>query len=590
MSKTVNAKLYRIHESIIDDRDNNEELIGEIITNYHSKSGNEFIEVKLIEELEGAGMKAKLFVFSTKNKPAYWQEFLSGIAESQEDLEILKTQYSSFVLFLYDHEIIYATSKGYYGHFLLEEYIDEFFGLEVLSRLINKSTTEIRRIEERGVFGIEVGAMRFFRENFNLASDDDFGKIYKTMLASFDEEDFGKLGVTQKKSNIKKLLITGSGSLEISSKFSFKELINRVLKIRDLLKTEGVEFNQFYRVPSAQLNPIKNKLNDSLLQNAYKAYTDETTIDFYSPNVLDYLRSTEVQFIDSSGITYEVQYCSSKKYVEIIKELVDNLIIDATDEETFTMSLQQSYGQYRYNEDSPYSAEISLDNWVCGETELDDKKYFKLDGTWYLYRDTLDIYLNNFFESYPFSDLCPPTSLEPWISKSEGKYNEEYKLKEGYIVTDRSYLKHIEMADLIKIDDDAIYLYHVKRGLGQDTRALINQIANAARLLTYHKDEPDNTGLKLYYKSIINKHYGGLEIEFKAEGKTVSMSEEDFINLFKSGKKFKFVFAYGSNSSEEIKNEIIKSESRIAKLSLIYIIRDIRRTDFQILFERIKTD
>ena len=146
------------------------------------------------------------------------------------------------------------------------------------------------------------------------------------------------------------------------------------------------------------------------------------------------------------------------------------------------------------------------------------------------------------------------------------------------------------MADLIKVTDNELVFYHVKQGLGQDTRALINQIANAARFLTYFKDEENNQSLRTYYTSICNKHYDGNEIIINYEGVPTMISENDFINLFKSNRKFTFVFAYGSDSEMLIKDEIIASQSRIAKLSLIYIIRDIKRTDFTLLFERIPTE
>lgn len=588
MSKTVNAKLYKIQDSIVQENDDNKALIKEIVNAYSEKTGNEFSEIELSENVIIDKWNSSLFVYTTENKPPYWQEFLSSIVSNQDDLENIQIQYSSFVLFVYDNETIFVISKGYYGHFLIEEHIDTFFGMEVLSRLVNKSSTEIKQIEERGLFGSELGAQRFFRENHNLAFEDDFGKIYKAMLASIEENDFKKLGITQKKISTKKLSITGGSSLEISSNFTYKELVNRIIKIKALLQIDGVEFNQFYRLPSSELRTIKENLINALLEYAFECYQNGNPIDFYSPNIFNYLRSIETQFYNNEGVCDNIKFCSSVSYNEIMASLVEKGLINDETQKTFIDSLKRTYGQYTATEGGIYSTGVSLDSWFCGEVDFNGKKYFKLDGAWYLYRNSLDEHLNLFFQEFAFEDFAPANALKSWTEKNEGLYNESFKNKNGFIVGDRAYLNLIEMADIIEITDDKLYLHHVKKGLGQDTRSLISQINNAARYLTYFKDEENNAGLKSYYKSISNKHYNGNEITLNQKGTIINVSEENFIQLFKT-KKIVFVFVYCSDSLLSIKEEIIATNSRIAKLALVYIIRDIARTGFELLFERIRT-
>lgn len=589
MPKTVNAKLYKIQDSIVQEKGNNELLIAEIIQAYSDKSGNDFSEIVLSDNSNINEWSAKLYVFTTEVKPPYWQEFLSQIVEDVEDLNNIQIQYSSFLLFTYDKESIFVISKGYYGHFLIEEFIDTFFGMDVLSRLVNKSSTEIKQIEERAMFGTELGSQRYFRENYNLAFEDDFGKIYKTMLASIEEGDFTKLGIKQKRTTTKKLSITGSSSLEISSNFTYNELIDRIIKIKEVLQIDGVEFNQFYRLPSSALNPIKNDLNNTLLKYAYLCYKNEENIDFYSPNIFPYLRSIETQFYNEEGLTYNIEFCSSVGFNNIMALLVEHELINDSSEDLFIESLKNTVGQYRSTDQELFSNPISLDTWICGEIDFDGKKYFKLDNSWYLYRNSLDEHLNLFFQNFDFENHLPLDLLKCWTEESEGVYNESFKNNQDFIVGDRTYLKLIEMADLIKVTSERIYFYHIKKGLGQDTRVLINQINNAARYLTYFKDEEDNAGLRSYYQSISNKHYNGNAITLNDKGNLSEISEENFIELFKSGRKFTFVFAYSSDSMLSIREEIINSQSRIAKLSLVYIIRDMKRTDFDLLFERIST-
>lgn len=588
MSETVNSKLYKIQDFLIKEKNNNEELIQSIIDNYIDKSGNEFIEIMLSEKIKIDGWKAKLYVYTTDNKLPHWYDFLKSIVNNEDDLEDIQIQYSSFVLFVYDKESIFVISKGYYGHFLLDDYIEPFFGMDVLSRLVNKSSTEIKQIEERGLFGIELGAQRFFRENYNLAFDDDFGKIYKAMLASINEDDFSKLGIIKKRTSTQKLSINGSSSLEISSKFNYDELIKRLIKIKELLDLEGVEFNQFYRLPYSSISPIIKELSSALISYSYQCLKESKNIDFFSPDIFEYLRSIETQFYNEDGLVKDIEFCSSVSYIEIMNLLIKAELIDDTSLETYTHSLKNTYGRFRNIEAGEFSRRTSLDSWICGEVEFKAQKYFKLDGSWYIYRTSLDEYLNRYFANINFSDLKPTYLLEPWKGgNNEDEYNEDYKKIESFILGDKVYLNNIEMFDIMRIINDEIYLYHVKKGLGQDTRVLINQINNAARFLTFSQDEEYKEGLRIYYKNISKKHYNENEISIIKEGALKVISEEDFVQLFDKKKKIYFVFAYASENNKTVTEEIINTRSRIAKLSLVYILRDIKRMDFPLLIEKI---
>lgn len=149
MSERVNAKLYKIQDLIVEEKSDSDALIRIMLDAYSQKSGNHFIEIQLRTDLYNDEYNSKLFVFSTPQKIPEWYEFLTSIVLNKMGLDNLKAKYSSFILFIYDNNRIYAVTKGYHGHHLLEEYIDKFFGLEVLSRLVDKSVTEIKQIEER---------------------------------------------------------------------------------------------------------------------------------------------------------------------------------------------------------------------------------------------------------------------------------------------------------------------------------------------------------------------------------------------------------------------------------------------------------
>lgn len=602
MSDKVNAKLYKLQDNLIQIHGNSENFINSIIEIYNDKTNRIFKSINLREDLnqivsvddEGINYSynAKLFVLNTEEKKPDWIDFASTIAEDNDELNKFKNRYSSFLLFVYDENNVFVISKGYYGHHLLGEYIDIFFGIEILSRLIDKSSTEIRQIEDRALFGSELGSQRFFRENYSLAYDDDFGKIYKSMLASIREEDFIKLGIVKKRDTTKQVSISGSSSLEISTNFSYRELLNRITKIKQLLLTDGVDFNHFYRVPQQELTSIRENLNEEIIKMAYSQYLSNEDVDFYHPEIFEYLSASTTQFINRDLATHvEIEMSSSKKFKDLIDE-IGNDLIDVSTEGNFVNSLINTFGSYKLNEESNFINETSLSKWISGEVEYNGKKYFKVDNQWYTYKNNLDNTLNERFRSFNFEAIKPLDALKDWdftISPSEGLFNESFISETGFIVTDRTYMSNIEISDLIKITDNELFFYHVKKGLGQDMRVLSNQIINASRYLKFAIDEEVSTSLSNYFNSIKNKHYEGGNIKYiNTDGDTIELDEANFIALLKSNKKINFVFVYATNSALSINDEIINTNSRIAKLSLIYTIRDMKKTDFEFLIERIK--
>jgi uncharacterized protein (TIGR04141 family) len=601
MSNKVNAKLYKLQDSLIPIYNGTENLINTIVELYNDKTGHDFKNIALKEDINqiitideeenSYSYNAKLFVLNTEEKTPDWINFANTITLDDKELEGFKNRYSSFLLFVYDEDSVFAISKGYYGHHLLGEHIDIFFGMEILSRLIDKSSTEIRQIEDRALFGSELGAQRFFRENYSLAYDDDFGKIYKSMLASIKEEDFAKLGIVKKRETTRQVSISGSSSLEISTNYDYKELLNRITKIKRLLLTNGEDFNQFYRVPQKELSLIRDNLGEEIIKMAYKKYLDSEEVDFYHPEIFEYLSSSVTEFTNQDiGTSVEIEMSSSKRFKDLIDEIGED-IIDISSEENFSNSLINTYGSYKLNEGSNYIKPVSLNKWISGEVEFNGKKYFKVDNQWYAYKDSLDILLNERFNNTNFESLAPIIKLKDWDrneNPSEGLFNESFITTPGYIVTDRTYMSHIEVSDLIRVTDKELFFYHVKKGLGQDMRVLSNQIINASRYLKFAIDETENNSLSSYFTSISNKYYESGNIKYiETDGNEIELDLDGFIGLMKSNRKINFVFVYATNSNLTINQEIINTDSRIAKLSLIYTLRDMKRTDFDFLIERI---
>jgi len=589
MSNRVNAKLYKIQDVIVENLGDSEEIIDQMILEYYNKSGNQFRSIQLQNAIANNEYNSKLFIYATEAKIPHWLNFLNGIVDNEEELNELEAKYSAFILFVYNDRRIYAITKGYYGRHIMDESLDKFFGLDVLSKLVDKNVTEIRKLEERGVFGSVLGAERFFREDYNLAYEDDFGKIYRAMLASIDEEHFARLGIVKKREDTTRVSISGGSSFEVSTNFDYDELIQRISQIEELLQTPGVQFNQFYRLTSGELRAIEDNLNLELIKMAYDAYINGNSVDFYHPDIFKYTKATIVWF-DILGSHIEIPLGHSFGYIATMNRLVQEDVIDSSTEANFIESMENCVGGFAIDEDIAYSNEKSLNKWISGEIEFDGNRFFKLDNQWYRYREGFNDYLNNHLGNLNFDLLAPPFGLNDWnfnVHGTEGAYNANYKEVENFIVADTAFLYYLEICDLIRITDNNIYLYHVKKGLGRDLRVLANQIINGSRVLTNAIGEGNNEALELYYNAISNKQYDNNVLQYlKEDGTEEIVNLDNFINLFKT-RKISFVFAYSSNSQLEINDEITSTNSRIAKLSLLYCIRDMKNYDFDFLIERI---
>ena len=584
MSNRVNAKLYRFESTLIREQDDIPRFIQHMVTEYYSKSGNEFKRIPLNDGISEGNIRARLYCYTSEPRNPEWKDFLNEIVKDENSLDELQNQYTSFILFIFTDDFMYAITRGYYGHHLIAEYIESLFGLNVLSKLVDKSSSTIKQLEQRAVFGMELGAERFFRESFNLSYEDDFGKIYKKMLTAIDEEDFDKLGIVKKRDNTTSVSVEGSASLDLSSRFEYTELLKRVEKIEELLQTEGITFNQFYEIPYKQLNQIKPFLKEELVFTSFNAFHNDNHFDFYHPNVFAYLGTSDVLFENHQRSFQLRNRPSNFDFLSIMELLIGQDLVDVSDRDKFKESMINCKGSYFDNKTEQFINPRSLVDWLNAEINLGDENYFKIDEKWYKYQQGFDEYLKGKLEVQNWNDLILKGTLLKMKSESEGEYNFRHKSEKNLmIVGDTVSIKYLELFDLMRIEENDIYIYHVKLGLSRDMRVVINQLQNANRLLI---SESTDDLLSTVYERISRNIYKSEEITYMEDGTEKVLSEVEFIQQIKD-KTIHIVLAYSSSSDLPIMEEIIKSGSRVAKLSLLYCIWKMASSKHRLHIERI---
>jgi hypothetical protein len=140
---------------------------------------------------------------------------------------------------------------------------------------------------------------------------------------------------------------------------------------------------------------------------------------------------------------------------------------------------------------------------------------------------------------------------------------------------DRVIIDSIELADVIYIQDDIIYLCHVKYGFSTEMRELYSQIISSARRLKNDLKDESNQYLRAIYAQLATN------------GRAVGLTDEQFIQLFKN-RKIKYVMSITSHlANRSVITDIERYSSNIAKLSLIQCFTEMRTEYYDMEIELI---
>jgi uncharacterized protein (TIGR04141 family) len=158
-------------------------------------------------------------------------------------------------------------------------------------------------------------------------------------------------------------------------------------------------------------------------------------------------------------------------------------------------------------------------------------------------------------------------ALDTYNHRGEGKYNESYIGKDNWLVADRVFMSNVEIADLFYWKDGKFYIVHNKLGFGVTVRDVCSQILNSMSIVN-RMDKPQ---LKDYYQRIIGRYY---------KGKTPSISQDDFVDLFFKTNAKDIIFVIGYAQKEPVKET---TRSNIAKFEAVKLCNtDRKQFDFSL--------
>lgn len=586
----VNPKVYKIdknHRQLVNYKDTESLCIGLIKSSmFRYNVGFKLEENDYIVNTED-DLWFFLYVFKTEDEHSKWKDFLPKNFISQTDFKEAKI---SLLLFIEFQEQLYCIIGGS-SFRIIQPYLVDNFGIEIYSRILNPEDDELLSIRTRSITGKIAATSNYYKNNFKLIDHIKFGTLpTEISLKLSDQNDyFGFLN--EEKAN-SKVQIEVSNSLKFRKIITFEQFKRIVKEVKYIEELEKSNYLSTYE-KVVDSNYIETTLKESLIKRIYKDRVDtyKSTISPLDKFYFEFCHSSKLEQFYEADYFELLEKAEDKKqhcfktlndrgriYYEVIVRAIDKFSENITYDQFKFFLLGVRVRSYK-NDNKKYLTSDMFIHHFNTELEIDDNPFFLLDNNWYFLQDSFLKDLNSNCERI-LKNYKAPNSLitKKWdlaVNNTEKKYNLLYKDLEGYLVFDTIAIEGIELCDILKYDNQNVYLIHVKRGFDSSMRELYNQLILSARRVEEARSSKDKEYLKRCYKALEKKNHNDEMMTF-----------EEFVSLF--DKNIKYVMAFSNNSSNErIEDNLKKIKSSIAKFSVIQSSSEMRANYFELLFTQI---
>ncbi|MDF3026614.1 MAG: hypothetical protein K0S23_921 [Fluviicola sp.] len=530
----------------------------------HLRQNNKTFKEK---DFQLVDFEVKLIVIESDDKDSEWSEFFPS-----EYIEDISLQYKmpSLVLLISTEVGIYSVVGGAFYQYVLP-FLDNSYGLNTYSRIMNPIQDRIITINTRGVTGLRAGMKEQFKDNYRIMDYIKFGKIPTELKIRLSNETADLYFDQFLTSRSPQIILSISSGFNINKKLSFIELGN-LIKI--LVHIESLTPNDFFSSYKEidDKSFISKSLAPALLNKLFNERIDiidgkTSNFDVCYPNKVEDFYSADEYEIKIQEVKYKFEKIGrTSDKSEILRILFKYLAENGYDRnlKSFNKKIYNTHILTYKNQKSTHILKTTLIHHLNTEIYIPDVGTFiYLDSKWYRLREIFIEEMNDRCAEIISNNNLNNTILnEKWQLKVNGKrededvYNAKY-LKDNYLVLDGVIIDSIELADVIHIQNNWLYLCHVKYGFSTEIRELYSQIVLSARRLKNDLKDENNIYIKAIYKQLEEK------------GRNGGLTEKEFVQLFKT-KNIKYVMSITSHlKNKSVTNQIKKYPSNIAKLSLI---------------------
>lgn len=517
--------------------------------------------------------------FKRNLSPIKWKGFIRTIVNDDEDiLKHEENHVESYVILILNlrENKIYASTGGY-SHVIIQEIATSDFGIEILARIVKTEDKALKSSKEKNLTGGILATVKFFRNDYNLYENENFGHIYNELNAAISKkqlvEIFGFTAIDLKNDS----LCIAKNSFSLKKSVSFPELLAIITKCQALLKKKRIaEINNVERITKSN-SLLLEALEEEVEKNLYLNYQDSKShfsVEISHKEFEKYFSSSySILNITIRKSKYEFNFEEILRDVEQIIDYIRETSDDLTYDE-FQKAIDSAYLR-SYDTDGNILTQETLYHHFCTEISLDGKSYFLIEKDWFEIRQSfIDKINEQCSDAIKMSPYKGPI-MAKWIGKDENEYNASYFNNPGTFVFDKFTPQNIEACDLMKIDGNIIYYYHVKKGFNNSMRDLCSQVLIAARRVS----EDTKMGYpfhKQLYDDVRNNN-GDSTYSKNAKKDIMKISGTDFIKLVK-GKKVVFVLAVIdiSNKNRSLHNNLKIFNSNIAKFCLNELSKNMR--------------
>lgn len=573
--------IYMIESS--NDFDETVDYIVETFNTNNNQEDKHFIEKTLQDVTLNKIDAIRVFVRAAKTNPD-WGNVLDDIVL---DLEPVVNINHSYVCFIQIADYIFVTSGGT-GYLLIDNFKKPFFGIDLLSRLMEENDNYIKKVSHLFFSGNIVGGDTHFSGNVSSNDEKDFNNIFKELQLEIPSPIIrNKLDI--KIPTIKKdYQLFAKDSIKLSKSLSIRELDRFLYRISRMLDQEPpYALNPYY--PVNYKNPIIKELDTLFIKQLIDVISNNETV-----NDIDII--PHYQTCDK----HTMYLLNNKKKGSIYHNKQDmlNFVKKHINKEMEPIDVLNVIKNIKTVGEIENEEIINSNFYKHIDCKLiyQEQTYWLSEGIWYVIEgDYIKTLNQTIIEKItePYNHSFTLEQIKPWSTGSEGEYNFSHHSSDNIYVLDKILIDKIEICDLFVEAEDHLYFVHVKDGLDGDVRTLSAQIEMAMRIV--HAGINHNSKkLREYYQSIHNKIHKENQEETES---TMSVSARIFIKRFPNPDSFvkyvqsmknkiTFIFAYRPLASHDFHNPDTIS-STAAKISMINLTNLKQQFDFGLKFMKI---
>lgn len=577
MKEKTPITFYQVAENVISD-DTFEEAVYRIMRIVNSESERYILQRPSRDDFGEFNVK---IYHSKKLSIPQWRNVISKLVSEDAPIAKCERLSPSFILFVGYKKRIFAVTGGT-GSFEIDQFVSQTFGMDVITRLIDKHTPVVRSLQNRGLTGVVLGQRKNFRTDRRIAEEKQFGQIYNEVSAQLNKKIltsvFGFKGADLKRD------VSGclaKSSFRINKSLDENDLFKVISKLDGLLdKPAKFSLNSVELISRRKSHMLIPKLEEALLHTLYSRCqnNEEPDFDFTHKNIDKYFQAACYTISIGKDI---IKFDNPPTLLEVQRKVAAKGRLLTDHEYEFKHSLL-SLKVESMDEEGNVLTHGSVQSHLHGEVFYDGHSYFIVDGEWYRVSHKFINELNSDLHELLHQYWDETIITAPFdIKMDEGDYNASFIGQPGIFVLDAITPENIELCDLLKYDANSLYLLHIKKGFNNMIRNLASQVLIAAKRL----QNDIKSGLT-YIKQVENAAKKGKRSNSKLMRK---LAEQAFppgglSTLFEEKRDkdvcFCLAFVDTADKPRNLKDSITSFRSNIAKYALLELIKEIKAMGF----------